>query len=56
MKIVSLSLIILFGCLSLPAKKKQVVGRPASKPPVYKKFDNRKKKQTQTVHWGNAKK
>jgi hypothetical protein len=41
---------ILFASLLTPetvwAKKKSTVARPASKPPVYKKFDNRKKKST----------
>jgi len=34
------------------AKKKPTIARPASKPPVYKKFDNRKKKST--FKWGSV--
>ena len=46
-KLISLTLAaILIGLLPEPtfAKKKSTVLLPASKPPVYKKFDNRKKK------------
>lgn len=46
-KLISLTLAaILIGLLPEPAfaKKKSTVMLPASKPPVYKKFDNRKKK------------
>ncbi len=47
-KMTSLILAALFVAMLVPelafAKKKSTVGRPASKPPVYKKFDNRKKK------------
>lgn len=50
-KLTSLILAALFIAMLVPemafAKKKSTVGRPASKPPVYKKFDNRKKKNSQ---------
>jgi hypothetical protein len=49
-KTLALVLAVLFLTLLMPesawAKKKPAVARPASKPPVYKKFDNRKKKST----------
>lgn len=48
-KLTSLTLAAIFIAMLVPemavAKKKSTVGRPASKPPVYKKFDNRAKKQ-----------
>jgi hypothetical protein len=57
-KTISLLLLVLFVAMLAPetaeARKKPSVMRPASKPPVYKKYDNRKSKQPQ-VKWGNAK-
>lgn len=48
MKLISLTLAAILIGMLVPemafAKKKSSVMRPASKPPVYKKFDNRKKK------------
>ncbi|MBM3762301.1 MAG: hypothetical protein FJW36_18885 [Acidobacteria bacterium] len=50
MKPLAIFLTLLFAALLTPepvfAKKKPAVARPASKPPVHKKFDNRKKKST----------
>lgn len=47
-KLIRLTLAAMLSGMLLPeptfAKKKSTVMLPASKPPVYKKFDNRKKK------------
>lgn len=50
MKPLAIFLTLLFAALLTPepvfARKKPAVARPASKPLVYKKLDNRKKKST----------
>ena len=57
-KTISLLLLALFVSMLVPesaqARKKSAVMRPPSKPPVYKKHDNRKSKQPQ-VRWGSPK-
>ena len=52
-KLISLTLAAILIGMLLPeptfAKKKSTVLLPASKPPVYKKFDNRKKKSQMKI-------